>query len=119
MSFIRNIYTPTEATKGSVLLGRIGLNIVPRTDLSDNIYKSKEIESLFVEVINPKESNSIVGTLYRHPSMEERIFTEKYLTFLKEVRKKEHAKKFYIAGDFNFDLLKTSTHGETSDFLML
>ena len=109
--------TPTEATKGGVLLyARIGLNIVPRTDLSDNIYKSKEIESLFVEVINPKESNSIVGTLYRHPSMEERIFTEKYLTFLKEVRKKEHAKKFYIAGDFNFDLLKTSTHGETSDF---
>ena len=87
-----------------------------RTDLSDKIYKSKEIESLFVEVINPKESNSIVGTLYRHPSMEERIFNEKYLTVLKEVREKEHAKKFYIAGDFNFDLLKTSTHGETSDF---
>ena len=27
----------------------------------------------------------------------------------------EQNKRIYIAGDFNFDLLKTSTHSDTSD----
>ena len=109
--------TPTEATKGGVLLyAKIGLNIIPRSDISKTIYKSKEIESIFIEIDNPNESNSILGTLYRHPTMDEKWFNEKNIVALKDIREKEQNKTFYIAGDYNFDLLKTETHLETSNF---
>ena len=69
--------TPTKATKGGVLLyAKTGLNIKPRSDISSKIYKQKEIESIFVELINPKGPNSIIGTIYRHPSMDEKLFNE-------------------------------------------
>ena len=109
--------TPTEATKGGVLLyAKKGLNIIPRSDISNIIYKSKQIESIFIEIVNPKETNSILGTIYRHPTMDEKLFNEKYMVALNEIREKEQNKTFYIAGDFNFDLLKVETHLETSNF---
>ena len=100
--------TPTEAEKGGVLIyAKIGINCKPRTDL--NIYKSKELESYFLEVIDPKETNSIVGVIYRHPSMDTCTFNEEYLKNLAEKLSSENKSK-YIAGDYNFDLLKVSTH---------
>ena len=42
-------------------------NFKPRNDLK--IYESKKIESLFIEIINKNARHSIVGVLYRHPSM--------------------------------------------------
>ena len=109
--------TPTESTKGGVLLyAKVGLNVVPRDDISKTLYKAKEIESFFVEIVNHNESNSILGTMYRHPSMDEKLFNDKFMVALKEIRDKEPNKNFYIAGDFNFDLLKISSHQETSDF---
>ena len=35
-----------------------------------NIYKSNELESTFIEIINPKISNIIVGSVYKHPSVD-------------------------------------------------
>ena len=105
---------PTEASKGGVLLyAKIGLNIIPRDDISESLYKPKELESLFVEVINPKEANAIVGVMYRHPSMEEHVFNEKFMRILKDAKEKENT-NFYIAGDF--DLLSIPNHSETFDF---
>ena len=67
--------TPTEAAKGGVLIyARNGINFKPREDL--NIYKSKELESCFVEQINAKGKNTIIGTIYRHPCMDPTAFTE-------------------------------------------
>ena len=56
-------YTPTESDAGGTLL-YISNNITykPRKDL--NIYKTCELESTFVEVINPKKSNIILGVVY-------------------------------------------------------
>ena len=48
--------------------------------------------------------------------MDEKLFNENYIVALKDIREKEQNKTFYIAGDFNFDLLKTETHLETSNF---
>ena len=111
------IGTPTESTKGGVLLYvKTGLNVVPREDITNSLYKSKEVESIFIEIIDPCQSNSILGTMYRHPSMDEKYFNDKFMITLKEIRDKEPNKSFYLAGDFNFDLLKTSSHPETSNF---
>ena len=55
--------TPTESSKGGVLIyAKTGINFKPRNDL--NIYKTKELESAFIEVINPKRTNSTIGVIY-------------------------------------------------------
>ena len=60
----------------------------PRNDL--NIYKKSELESTFVEIINPKKSNIIVGVIYRHPSMDVTDFNQNYLNgLLDKILKKE------------------------------
>ena len=72
------IGTPTEATKGGVLLYISNeLNFKPRTDL--NIYQAKGVESIFVEIINKYKVNDIIGVIYRHPSMCEEDFNENLL----------------------------------------
>ena len=107
--------TPTEATKGGVLIYvKEGINYKPRPDL--NIYRSRELESYFLEVVNQNSANSIVGVVYRHPSMNPNTFTEEYLKPLNEKLGKDNKHK-YITGDFNLDLLKTSNHKPTYDFL--
>ena len=109
------INTPTEASKGGVLLYVAnGINFKPRNDL--NIYKSKELESAFIEIINPKEVNSIVGVIYKHPCINGDIFNNDYLKPLLSKLATQNNKNIYIAGDFNFDLIKASTDRETIDF---
>ena len=108
--------TSTESTKGGVLLyAKVGINFIPRDDLSGSMYKSKELESFFVEVVNPNESNNIVGVIYRHPCMNEILFNDDYIKPLNEKLSSEN-KTIYLSGDFNFDLLSASSHTETSDF---
>ena len=73
--------TPTEAGKGGVLIyAKNSINFKPRPDL--NIYKAKELESCFIEVVNDNQSNSIVGVIYRHPCMAPKIFNDEYLLHL-------------------------------------
>ena len=43
------------------------LNYKVRNDLK--IYKAKELESVFVEIINKDEKNYIVGCIYKHPKI--------------------------------------------------
>ena len=62
-------FTPTEITAGGTLLyiaNHLSYNC--RNDL--NIYKKNELESTFIETVNPKKSNFIVGVIYRYPSMD-------------------------------------------------
>ena len=72
--------TDTEASKGGTLLYiRDHLNFKPITDLEKVMYSPKELESAFVKIINPKNVNTIVGTIYRHPCMDGDVFNENYL----------------------------------------
>ena len=41
-----------------------------------NIYESGELESTFIEIINHKKSNILVGCLYRHPDMDINEFND-------------------------------------------
>ena len=108
------ISKPTEATKGGVLIySKKGMTVILRTDLSDLVYKSKELESVFLEVIG--ESKSLVWVIYWHPCMNEKTFNEDYLKPLNERLSSEN-KHCYLSGDFNFDLLNLSSHEETSNF---
>ena len=103
---------PTKATKGGVLIYvKNGIHFVPREDL--NISRDKELESYFIELISNK---TIVGSIYRHPSMDENIFINEYLDGLNQKIGKE-CKHSYLCGDFNFDLLKYANHNKTLSFI--
>ena len=109
------IGTPTESTKGGVLMYiSDSLEFKERPKL--NIYESKHVESLFVEIKNGRSKNHIVGVIYRHPSSNEIKFNDILLRNLLLRLNNEKNKNIFIAGDFNFDLIKASTHQSTSDF---
>ena len=46
--------------------------------------KRIELESTFIEIVNPRKSNIIVGVIYRHPSMDLTDFNCNYLNKLLE-----------------------------------
>ena len=58
-------FAPTESQAGGTLLYTNNkLSYKLRQDLC--IYKSSELESTFVEIINPKKTNIIIGCIYRY-----------------------------------------------------
>ena len=105
--------TPTKALKGGVLIYiKNCISFKQREDLTQS--KEKELESYFIEIINERKTNSIVGVIYRHPCMDQALFIEDYMKPMVDKLQNEN-KKLYICGAFNFDLLNLD-HNETSDF---
>ena len=71
-------FTPTESTAGGTLLYIAShLSYKPRPDL--NVYKANQLESTFVEIINPKKGNIVIGCLYKHLNMDVLDFKSNYL----------------------------------------
>ena len=98
-------FTPTESSAGGTLLYNANhLSYKSPNDL--NIYKIfSELESIFIEVINHQKSNIIIGSIYRHPSMDLDDFNKIFLNkFLEKVYKEQ--KSVYLLGDFNVNLLQ-------------
>ena len=62
-------FAPTETSAGGTLL-YIANHLSYKRCNDLNIYKKNEPESTFIEIVNPKKSNIIVGLIYRHPSMD-------------------------------------------------
>ena len=108
-------HTPTEANcSGALLYIDNSLNYTVTNDLA--IYKKKELESIFIEVINPKSKNLIIGCIYKHPSMNPNEFIDVYMSNLLQKISKED-KTIMLMGDFNIDLLKYDTNDDNTAFL--
>ena len=61
-------HTPTESNKvGSLIYISTDLSYKTRNDLK--MYKSKELESTFIEIVNKKGTNTIAGCIYKHPKL--------------------------------------------------
>ena len=75
-----------------------------RNDL--NLYKSKNLESIFIEIISTNNKNIVVGCVCRHPSMDANEFNEHYLSILNEKHLLEKNKEIILMGDFNINLLR-------------
>ena len=74
-------HTPTEANCGGALLYvDNSLNYTVRSDLAT--YKKKKLESIYIEVVNLKGKNLIIGCIYRHPSMNSTEFIDVYMSDL-------------------------------------
>ena len=70
----------------------------------------------FIEIVNPKKSNILVGVIYRHPSMDLPDFNCNYLNKLLENISKEQ-KSIFLLGDVNVNLLNYDEHDQTNEFL--
>ena len=110
---------PTESEKGGVMLYIANEHkCKPRDDLSSTVYKSYELESVFMELIIPNKKNVTVGCIYRHPSMDLTDFTENYLNQLM-AKMAGNKNNIFLLGDFNIDLMKNDIDTSTSTFLDL
>ena len=106
---------PTESTAGGALLYISNkLNYKPRNNLK--IYQKNQLESIFIEIINKKAKNVIVGCIYRHPCMQINDFNQNFLTPLLEKISFEN-KEIILMGDFNINLLKHNQNTQTAEFL--
>ena len=74
-------FYPVEAYGGGALIYiRNHLSYRFRNDLK--IYKSFQLESIFIEICNPKKTNIITGCIYKHPNMNINEFSGDYLNKL-------------------------------------
>ena len=99
---------------GVSLVVRSGLEYHLRPDLA---VMSDVLESLFIEfdkeVIN-RNSNMIVGVLYRPPGTDINDFVEEFSKMCSKIRTER--KICYITGDYNINLLNNDKHLPTSEF---
>ena len=105
-------FTPTESHAGGTLLYINKLSYKLIQDLC--IYKSSELESTFIEIIDQKKTNIIIGCIYRHLTMNLNEFNNNYLNMLLQKISKFHV---FLLGDFNVDLLKYDKHAGTNEII--
>ena len=110
-------FTPTESSAGGALL-YVSNNLIyfPRSDLSEILYKPRELESVFLEISFSSKSNFIVGCIYKHPGMCVNTFTNDFLSPLLQLVGREN-KSIVLLGDFNINLLKYDSNAGVSNFL--
>ena len=108
-------FTPTETSAGGTLL-YIANHLSYKCCNDLNIYKKNELESTFIEIVNPRKSNIIVGVIYRQTSMDLTDFNCNYLNKLLENVSKEQ-KYIFRLGDFNVNPLKYNEHNQTNELL--
>ena len=76
-----------------------------------------KLESIFIEIVCPKSSNIIVGSIYKHPSLQVNNFTDDIILSLLGKLNKENSKKNFLLGDFNINLLQYETSEPVNNFV--
>ena len=110
-------FTPTESSAGGVsLYVSSSVTSKARKDLDSSCYLDKQLESVFVEITRPNETNIIVGTIYRHPCMSISEFNSEYLNPILHKISSEK-KQILLLGDYNIDLLKYNDDNQVMSFL--
>ena len=80
------------------------------------LYKPKEIQSIFLEIIENNQKNVIVGCFYKHPGVAIQEFTNNFICPLLEKLLTEN-KEVILMGDYNINFLNSDVDHQTSDFL--
>ena len=105
----------TESAIGRALL-YIKNDILYKVRNDLKMYKSKNVESIFTEIINTNNKDIVVGCVYRHPGMDENEFNEHYLSILHE-KLLEKDKEVILMDNFNINLLRCNKDHNSTDFL--
>ena len=108
-------HMPTKPNKGGALLYiSKDLNYKRRNNLK--LYKDKNLESVFIEVLSKFDKNTIIGCIYKHPNLAIQEFMDTFLQPLLDNLSYEN-KNVILMGDFNIDLLHYESHNQTREFL--
>ena len=108
-------HTPTESGKGGTLLYTDkSIKYKLRQDL--NIFEKKMIESTFIQILNKKQKNLIIGCVYKHPKHEVKDFTNNHMMPLLDKLSDEN-KDIMIMGDFNVNLINCNDDKNISNLL--
>ena len=83
------------------------------------IYKSRELESAFIEIIMPRNKNVIVGFIYRHPNIQRNEINNCFLFKLSTKLSKEPKEDILLLRDFNNGLLKSDENSDLANFLLI
>ena len=97
---------------GLSLFVKHGLNFTTKDHLS---IMESYMESLFIE-INCKNTNFIIGLIYRVPNTNCKLFINKLNEMLESIGNKS---EIILMGDFNIDLLKDNSHARDFFNMML
>ena len=108
-------HTPTESGKGGTLL-YIDKSIKYKLRKDLNIFEKKMIESTFIEILNKKQKNLIIGCVYKHSKDEVKDFTNNHMIPLLHKLSNEN-KDIVIMGDFNVNLINCNDDKNISNFL--
>ena len=108
-------HTHTESSYGGVLL-YIDHHINYKVCNNLRIYKAKELESIFIEILNQNSKNTIIGCIYRHLCMDPAEFNHVCLHDVLEKLSNEN-NTVVLMGDFNIDLLEHDSNIDSSAFL--
>ena len=90
-------FTPTETSAGGTIL-YIANHLSYKCCNDLNIYEKNQLEPTFIEIVNPKKSNILVGVIYRHPSMDLADFNCNYFNKLLDNIPKEQ-KSIFLLGE--------------------
>ena len=88
-------HTPTEFSAGVTLL-YIPYHLSYKSCSDLKIYKKLELESTFIEIINPKKFNIIIGVIYKYPKMHVPDFKNNFLNnnLLKKINQEQKSVSF-------------------------
>ena len=93
---------PTKSSAdGTFLYISNRLSYKPRFYL--NIIKKNQVQSTFIEIINTKKANTVVGCIYKHPNIDVIEFNNHLNQMLEKVSQEQ--KQIFLLGDFNITLL--------------
>ena len=81
------------------------------------IYKNVELESIiiFIEIINTRKFNIIVGVIYKHPKMDVTDSNNNWNNLLKNINQEQ--KQVLLLGVFNVDLMYFNEREPSNEFL--
>ena len=107
---------PTESSAGGTALYiDKSLNYTSRTDLSSFLYYSKSLESTFAELHLKNQPNTIIASIYKHPSFSAVSFNLLLSSVLDKINKE--GKNLVLLGDFNLNLLEFESDSSVSEFV--
>ena len=95
-------HTPTESkVEGCLLYISDKIPYKLRNDL--NVYCPEQLESVFIELLLSNKPSQIIGTIYKHPSMNVSTFTNDHLKNMLNAIHYEN-KSTLLTSDFNVNL---------------
>ena len=71
----------------------------------------------WIEIIDDKRANKIIGVIYRHPNKKDIDFIQKFSKILQLTRKEKE--RIFITGGFNYDLLTYTKNEIVNEFITL